>query len=644
MQKAFIMKRFLPILFVLIAAATITVSGQQPEIYLPREYRVALKKQTRSESGAPGINYFQNQADYSITASFDPASRKLTGHSLVTYYNNSPDTMRIIVLNTDHDFFKRGSGRSFGIDPSDLTDGIDIRSLKVSGKEITLAPPVWRRNGTQAQFRLPSALAPGTSVEFEMEWSLIHPAKTWIRTGTYDSTSFFIAYWFPRVAVYDDIFGWDVSGHLGTAEFYNDFGDFDVKLTIPGHYMIWATGELQNQERIFSETILDRLENNKENETIKISSSAELMEGKVLKSASEHTWHFWAEMVPDFAFGLSDTYNWVRRNLRQSDGKLIRVNAVYPDKAEDFREVAEIGATTIKMMSEEITGVSYPFPEMTVFCGHGGMEFPMMANDGSSETREGTVFVTSHEISHSWFPFLAGLNETRYGWMDEGLITYLPKKVEEYYFPERNPHLSYISSYANWAGREDDLNMSVPSNSIANHSSYMMNAYGRSAVTLMHLEKLIGAEKFKTVLKTFLEEWRFKHPSPYDFIITCERVAGEDLDWYFGSWLFGYGYPDLVIREVSNPDYGAKITIAKAGYLPMPVHLICRFDDGSEHAYSEPVSVWKDGRTLHTVETGVQKKLKWVKLGNELIPDTYPGNNVWESADGNGRIPPGNGR
>ncbi|NTW23722.1 MAG: M1 family metallopeptidase, partial [Lentimicrobium sp.] len=228
-------------LFVLISV--LLVSGysscaQNSGIYLPREYQRTLKNHTRSETGAPGEKYFQNRADYLIDASFNTQTRILNGKETITYSNNSPDTLKNMVLNIDHDIFKAGTNRVYEVDAADLNNGVEISTVKVNGDELILAPPLWNRDGTQVYFKLPKPLPPQKSLELEISWNLIHPLKTQMRTGTYDSLSFFVAFWFPRIAVYDDIFGWDYTQHLGSGEFYNDFGDFDVRMTIPGDYLM----------------------------------------------------------------------------------------------------------------------------------------------------------------------------------------------------------------------------------------------------------------------------------------------------------------------------------------------------------------------------------------------------------------------
>ncbi len=624
------MKKILLFSLIGVCSLSMSIQAQNPEIYLPREYKRALKNKTRTETGAPGEKYFQNRADYLIGASFDPQTRILTGTETITYSNNSPDTLKNMVLNIDHDIFRAGTNRVYEVDATDLTSGVEIIGVKVNGEELILAPPLWNRDGTLVYFRLPKPLPPQKSLDLEIIWNLTHPLKTQMRTGTYDSLSFFIAYWFPRIAVYDDVFGWDYTQHLGSGEFYNDFGNFDVHMTIPGDYLMWATGELQNGKELLTEQTTERLKAAAGNrETTAIATFDDLKQHKVLIPGKLKKWNFKAENVTDFAFGISPVYQWDQAAVKLKDGRTVMVNAAYPEKAEDFKEVAAIGAKTIEMMSDEITGVAYPFPCMTVFCGHGGMEFPMIVNDGPGEERTFTVFVTSHEISHTWFPFIAGLNETRYGWMDEGLITFLPKKIEETYFPEINPHRNYMRSYARAAGREDDLNMSIPSNSIANTDAYRQNVYGRAAAAFYHLGDAMGDVNFKSAIKTFLEEWAFKHPSPYDFMNTCSRIAGEDLSWYFSPWFYETGYPDLSIDKVETGNEKVSVTIVNKGNVPVPVYLIFKYDDGTVVDYKMPSVTWKDGpETIVVLEdTG---NLTGIELGEENIPDAFPKDNSWK--------------
>ncbi|MBK6345501.1 MAG: M1 family metallopeptidase [Bacteroidales bacterium] len=618
------------LLSVILFVSGYTSCAQKSGIYLPREYQKALKNNTRNITGAPGEKYFQNRADYQIDAAFDPQTRILSGSETITYLNNSPDSLKIIILNIDHDIFRAGTNRVYEVEAVDLTDGVEFTGVKINGETVAQAPPLWQRDGTEVYVRLQKPLAPKGTLRLELSWNLIHPLKTQMRTGTYDSLSFFIAFWFPRIAVYDDVFGWDYTQHLGSGEFYNDFGNFDVSMTIPGDYLMWSTGELQNGSELLTPQTIARLEKARETgETLTIASFDDLKKDRVLKPGNTKKWHYKAGNVTDFAFGISPVYQWDQQYASLPDGRRVPVNAAYPEKAEDFKEVAAIGAKTLEMMSGEITGVSYPFPAMTVFCGHGGMEFPMIVNDGPGDERTFTVFVTAHEISHTWFPFLAGLNETRYGWMDEGLITFLPKKIEETYFPEVNPHRSYMRSYANWAGREDDINMSVPSNSIANTSAYRMNVYGRAAAAFYHLGDAMGEANFRMAIKTFLNEWAFKHPSPYDFMNTCSRISGEDLSWYFSPWFYSNGYPDLAIGKVETGKGNASVTINRKGDIPVPLLVRFKYNDGTVNTYKASVRSWKDGTDHISVEIPGVEKLTEIELGDANIPDAFPKDNSW---------------
>lgn len=636
------MKRTITLSFFLLLMAGYYSSAQNQDIYLPKEYKRALKNKTRSISGAPGRDYYQNRADYVIEASFNPQTRVLTGSETITYINHSPDSLKALLLNIDHDLFKRGARRVSEVEPEDLTAGVDITYASLNGIEIPLSRPNWRRDGTELVLRLGKAMAiaPEGKASLVLRWSLVHPLKTQLRTGTYDSLSFFIGYWYPRIAVYDDVFGWDYTQHLGSAEFYNDFGNYDVTLTLPGNYLMWATGELQNSVDLFQDQILVRLKSADEsNKTTSIVRAQDLAEKAVLKPGDQKKWHYTAENVSDFAFGLSCVYLWDQQVLSFPDGQKVKINAAYPGKAADFREVPSIGAKSIEMMSDELTGYRYPFPSMTVFCGEGGMEFPMIVNDGSSDSRKFTVFVTAHEIGHSWFPFIAGVNETRYGWIDEGLITVLPKKVEQFYFPDTDPNRNYMQSYSQWAGREDDLTMSVPSNSIAEVTSYTENVYARAAAAFYHLGDAIGDSRFTTALHTFLSEWAFRHPSPYDLMNTFSRVAGEDLSWYFNPWFYENGYPDLAIGKVKTEGNQTSIQVLKNGSIPVPVRLKITFDDGSTQPYSASCRTWKNSTGKLDVTLSGTKKPVSIELGNPDIPDAYPADNNWTADRGNQQIP-----
>ena len=452
-----------------------------------------------------------------------------------------------------------------------------------------------------------------------------------MRMGAYDSSSFFVAYWYPQVAVYDDIDGWDRNNYSGTQEFYNDFGNFDVEIKMPHEFLVWGTGTFVNPDEILSEKYLNKYKEAQISDTVvNIVKQEDYNSGPITKGKDFNIWKFKAEYVPDFAFAVSDHYLWDAGSVvvDETTGRKVVVGAAYKKESEDFYEVAEIGINTIKSLSTDLPGVPFPYPNITVFNGSGGMEFPMMVNDGSASSRAGTVGVTSHEITHTYFPFYMGINERKYAFMDEGMAVMLPFDLQKELEPASTQRERNALGYESIAGEEMEMPLIVPSTLLTGRS-YRTSAYARPGLAYEFLQDYLGRDKFRSVLKEYIKRWNGKHPIPYDFFFTFNEMAGEDLSWYWKPWFFEFGYPDLSIKEVKSGMESSKVEIEKIGIIPIPLKLRVTFADETFEEYYKTVEVWKQGNLDYTVEIPGDRKIVKVELGSTEIPDVDRGNNVY---------------
>ncbi len=600
------------------------------DLYLTKEIKQAYDKGTRSYDGNPGQLYFVNETNYKIKAEFNPKTLILEGVETITYVNNSPDTLKNMFFNLYQDIFKKGNMRDWDIGAIDITDGVQIKKIVFNSEVIDVSSDKVSNNSSILSIILPKSIAPHSNAEIIIEWSFKMPAEVPIRMGTYGGDNFMIAYWYPKVAVYDDISGWNIHGHSGNQEFYNDFGDYDVEITVPGEYSIWSTGLLQNENELYTQKYIERIKESKHTDKIiHIISNEDRKNNDILKKADLHVWKFKSENTPDFAFSMSKTYLWDATSYKSGD-QLISINAVYKPDSEDFHEVAEISRNSIKFFTEEIPGIPYPYPQLTAFNGDGGMEFPGMVNDGDGENRDATLYVTSHEIAHSYFPFYTGLNEQKYAWMDEGLISFFPQFViEKYTHNEDYVFFKYnIKSYNRYAGTFNDVPLMVSSDNVGRYA-YRFHAYARSSVSFYLLYQYLGKEKFTAGLQLFTHRWNGKHPTPYDFFHTFNEVAGEDLAWFWKPWFFEMGYADLSIGEIEYTD-NMKIIVNimnKTGF-PVPVHLKVEYADGSIKEFKQEINIWAKGE--NKIKIAVQDKgLVKIILDSELTPDAYPDNNIY---------------
>ncbi len=600
------------------------------ELYMTKEIKQAYDKGYRTVDGIPGPNYFINRADYKITAEFDPMTRILRGEETITYTNNSPDTLKVLYFNLYQDLFKKGNRRDWDIGPVDITDGVQILKIAVNAIDIDLNSNNIRNSSSILRIIPDKPILPGTTATINIKWSFVLPGRVPIRMGTYGGDNFFIAYWFPKICVYDDISGWNTNGHSGNDEFYNDFGDYEVNITVPGAYSVWSTGLLQNEEDLYEKKILDRIKAaGQSDEVISIISKIDRVEGSILKKGDKHTWQFKSEHTPDFAFAVSKSYLWDGCSY-QSGERRVPIYAVYNPESKDFHDVAYFSRASVVFFTEQIPGIPYPYPQLTAFNGGGGMEFPGMVNDGDAENRNGTLYVTSHEIGHSYFPFFTGLNEQKYAWMDEGLITFFPQFVIEmmtndsdYVFFANN-----IRSYNYYAGTFSDVPLMTSSDNVG-RNAYRFHAYARSSISFYLLYQYLGREKFVDGLQLFSKNWTGKHPIPYDLFYTFNNISGEDLAWFWQPWFFEFGYADLSIGKVDPTDHKEVIVhISNRTGFPVPVKLNAIYQDGSERLFEFPMSVWKDGKKELTVNVK-DKGLKKIMLDVIQTPDAFPNDNSY---------------
>ncbi|MCF6184963.1 MAG: hypothetical protein L3J56_10165, partial [Bacteroidales bacterium] len=337
------------------------------ELFMQKEIQQAYKNKTRSFSGKPGENYFVNRTDYVIKADFNPKTRQISGNEVITYTNNSPDTLKKMYFNLYQDIFKKGNSRDWDIGTVDITDGVKIKKIIFEGKEIDMNSKEISNKQSILKINLPENILPHSKAKIEIEWELTIPGTVPIRMGTYEKDNFMIAYWYPKVAVYDDIVGWNTHGHSGNQEFYNDFGDFSVEITLPGEYQIWAAGVLQNMKELYTKKYVERFEKSKKTDDVVHIITKEDREAKdIMKKADFHTWKFKSEQTPDFAFGVSKTYFWDATSIK-SGNRRVSINAVIKPTSENFKRVAEIAHKTLKLFTEEIPGIPYPYPQVTDF-------------------------------------------------------------------------------------------------------------------------------------------------------------------------------------------------------------------------------------------------------------------------------------
>ena len=630
-------------LILLFSFSTITIVSysQSSELYIPLNIQKTYKNKTRSKDGKPGKNYWQNRADYSINVDFNPNTRLLKGNEKITYFNNSPDTLKEIIIHLYPDYFKKGNARDNNIDFADESDGVTIENIIVDNKVINTNPE--SRNvkyyHTYLKLKLDSYLLPDSKLELDIEWNYTINLGSHIRTGTVDSTSFFIAYFFPHIAVYDDIHGWNKYEYTGNTEFYNDFGDYEVSINVPNDFNVWATGTLQNPEEVLTKKVLNRYKSAMTSDSIiRIIDSTEVYQKNIISKNEKNTWKYKANYIPDFAFALSDHYLWDATSIvvDEKTGRRVLIDAAYNKNSKDFYEVAKTARKSIEYMSFNFPGVPFPYPQMTVFNGGTGMEFPMILNNmsvyhpnmGHHPNKEHLLLVfTAHEIAHNYFPFYMGTNEIDYAWMDEGWATLTEYLLGTKLDTINTTQILSINKYKEAIGTETDFPL-ISMSKIIKNPTYKVNSLPKAAIFNLILKDLLGDELFKKTLHEYMNRWNGKHPMPYDFFFTFNEASGQDLNWLYKPWFFEFGYPDLAIKHVNIETDKYEIVIEKIGNYPIPVDLKVLFSDGTYETIHEKISVWQNGNNTFTILGTTNKTIIKIELGNKDIPDADLSDNV----------------
>ncbi|MAE08595.1 MAG: hypothetical protein CL661_07535 [Bacteroidetes bacterium] len=598
---------------------------------MPLEIARAFQNGTRSNDGNPGPNYWQNSSNYTIKAELLTEDSKLVGSESIIYYNNSPDTLNRIVMRLYPDFYKKGNTRSWSIGEDDLTDGTLINKLNINGKAIDINNRrKVRRSSTNMFISLEDKLVPGDSLQLDCNWEFNIPRKRWVRMGNYGNDRFFIAYWYPQIAVYDDIDGWDRIEYTGMVEYYNDFNNYDVTISTPPGFTVWATGELENINELYSKKVIDNYNKAKKTEeVVNIFSISDLKNNKVLKNSTSNKWHFIANNVPDFSFGVTKYSNWDGTSsiADPNTGRRVFIDAVYPDSVDSFDEAARFARESVKFMVDSLPGYPFPYSHITSFCNGrkgGGMESPMMVNEGDPSNRSRAIGLIFHEITHSYFPFFMGINERKYAWMDEGWASWLTYGILDQMDPDYNYFERISNSFSRLSGNEKEIPLMYPSYQIGDYNAYRVHAYNRSAMAYAFLRNALGDSLFKVALRSFIYRWNGKHPIPYDFFNTFENVSGQDLDWYIQPWFFERTYADLGIKKVTLDN---KIVIENKGGLPLPVFIECHYTDSTITSFSYNTGIWRRGDHAIVIQADTEKKIQRIVLGNKDIPDVIVENN-----------------
>ncbi|UUF12929.1 MULTISPECIES: M1 family metallopeptidase [Flavobacterium] len=614
-------------LFVILSLLNINLYAQ--DIPVLRNVTKANKNNTRNTTGTPGKNYWQNRGDYTINVDFNPSTLKVQGKAAIIYTNNSPDTLKTLVFKLFPNFYKNNSMRNMIIAPEDLGTGININTITLDGTLYNESKKKIR--GTTMY--LPSVtILPGKKINIEIEYDYILNKGSFVRTGQIDPDSFFIAYFFPRVAVYDDVDGWDEYPYLGKEEFYNDYGNFNVSITVPGNFQVWGTGDLKNPDAVYDSHIIERIGRaEKGDKIVDIITPLDIKNQDITIKNKTNTWKFEALNVTDFAFGLSNNYVWQAKSVEVDSNtkRRTRIDAVFNPEHTSYNKVADYTAKTVELISNHFPKIPFPYSHQTVFDGLDAMEYPMMVNMLPFDNHNELLELTTHEVFHSIFPFYVGTNETKYSFMDEGWATF----TEFYFSPmiDSSEPLNYdISSVNNSAGIAEDMPIITPTPQLYGKARFS-NKDLKPALANFYLMELLGNQLFLKSVQGYIKNWAGKHPTPYDFFNSIESESKTDLKWFWKNWYFEKNVPDLAIAKVEKAKKNYTITISSPGTLMMPIHLMITYSDGSKETISKKIDCWKNGNKDVIISLPAQKTITQINLGDPYDVDINPADNVWKA-------------
>lgn len=608
-----------------------TLMAQQ--LYMPRNVKKAYDAETRSPDGKPGKNYWQNKAAYNISINVAPPNRKVSGTEDITYVNNSPNTLENLVFRLELNSHMAEAPRENQIKTDYLTSGVHIDEFTENGK---VKPWESEKGTTWDIVKLDKKLAPHNSVKITFKWHVDMSIESG-REGAIDPSTFFIAYFYPRVAVYDDTNGWDTVNFTEGHEFYNDFNDYTFQVTAPKNFVVWATGDLVNPEDVLQPKFLDRFNKSfTSDDVIHVATLDELNSKSVTAQTETVAWKWKADNISDIAIAVSDHFIWDAGSVivDKAANRRASVQAAYDKDSKDFQKMVEYGKHALDWASNNYPGTPYPFQKTTIIRGFADMEYPMMVNDSSQKDPEFTRFIVEHEILHSWFPFHMGINEQRYGFMDEGWATAFEYMIGTNDMGKQKADFAFqefrVSGWIKNGSADSDLPIINPGDAAVG-AGFFSNEYGKAALGYIALKDLLGDAEFSHSLHEFIARWNGKHPLPWDMFNSFNTASGKDLNWFFNNWYFSNGYIDLAVQNVAQTDAGAVIKIKNIGGFAAPIDVIVKYDDGKSETFHQTPSIWSSDQKQATVNIAAKKKIKSVVLDGGIFMDANETDNKWDA-------------
>jgi hypothetical protein len=604
--------------------------AQQP-LMMPQNIKKAFTNGTRSMDGNPGAKYWQNRAKYTIALAVAPPNKTIKGTETIVYTNNSPKALNGLPIKLILNIHVPGATRQNASPASYLTKGILIDEFKVNGKKNKFEDP---QGETTQYVQLEQPLKTGESVTLNFTWHYDVSDRSG-REGKLDATSFFLAYFYPRVAVIDDTHGMDFMSFTDAQEFYNDFNDYDVSVTVPKNFLVWGTGDLLNAKEVLQPSFLDKFNKSLTSDAvINIVTAKDIKAKNITIQKPTNTWQWKASNISDMAFCISDHYVWDAASVvvDKKSGRRASCQSAFIDSAKNFHNQVKHIQHSLDWYSNNWPGVPYPFPKSTIVQGTADMEYPMMANDSPQDDDMIQRFITEHEIGHTYFPFYMGINEHRYGFMDEGWTTAFENLIGQADLGKEKASGFFKQFRVNgWARNPTDetqIPIITPVNVLSGRGMGD-NEYGKPALAYLALKDMLGDDLFKKSLHGFMDRWNGKHPLPWDMFNSFSNLSGKDLNWYWHNWFFTSHYMDIALENVVPSTNGYTLTIKNIGGYTVPTDVQVEYEDGTKEIFHQTAAIWEQNQQTATVNITTKNKIAFVKLDGDIFIDANEKDNTW---------------
>jgi hypothetical protein len=607
----------------------------------------------RSSNGAPGPEYWQNKADYELHAALDTAHKTLTATETITYTNNSPNELTSLWIQLDQNMYRKDSRahvlmgemrrnprlREFVGSENSVTEGFELKNVEVEQNR-KKSKADYLINDTRMQVRLPEPLpGRGGSLKIDIAYSYEIPGTWGGRTSwvaVKDGEIYDVAQWYPRMAVYDDLRGWDTFPYLGS-EFYLEYGNFDYFVTAPSEMIVAGSGELMNPGEVLTPEEIARLkqaESSDKSVFIRTLPEEQAKAGRP-RQGGTLTWHFHMDHTRDVVWSASQSFVWDAARMNLPDGKTALAMSVYPPESagpDAWGMSTEYTKDTIERFSKH--WFPYPWPTAVSVGGFtGGMEYPGVVFDSYQDKGKDLFWITAHEFGHQWFPMIVGSNERRHAFMDEGFNTFID--IEESAMYEGGKYGPKRDGEYSEGGEPPDTILKVLDNqdaptlmaladsygwALGHPVSYFKGAYGM----VLLREQILGPERFDWAFRKYIRDWAYKHPSPSDFFREMQSEGGEDLSWFWRGWYLENWTYDVAVDKID----GDTVTLSNRGQLVLPTTVEATFRDGTRTRALLPVETWITQNTFKWTPRSQSPIATVIVDPDHVLPDDNRGNNT----------------